>query len=79
LVRLADGRPDGAVSADGLVCGTYVHGLFADEGQRALWLSRLGAAPGPEAYEAVIERVLDRLADHLAAHVDADRLLALAG
>ncbi|KMO37820.1 cobalamin biosynthesis protein CobQ [Methylobacterium tarhaniae] len=78
LVRLADGRPDGAVSADGLVCGTYVHGLFSDERQRALWLGRLGAAPGPEAYEAVIERVLDRLADHLEAHVDCDRLLALA-
>lgn len=78
LLRLADGRRDGAVSADGLVSGTYVHGLFSDEGQRALWLSRLGAAPGPEAYEAVIERVLDGLADHLEAHVDCDRLLALA-
>jgi adenosylcobyric acid synthase len=78
LLRLADGRRDGAVSADGLVCGTYVHGLFSDEGQRALWLSRLGAAPGPEAYEAVIERVLDGLADHLEAHIDCDRLLALA-
>ncbi|MFH6783558.1 MULTISPECIES: cobyric acid synthase [Methylobacterium] len=79
LLRLADGRPDGAVSADGLVCGTYVHGLFAGEAQRALWLGRLGAAPGPEAYEAVIEGVLDRLADHLEAHVACERLLALAG
>lgn len=34
LLRLADGRPDGAVSADGRVSGTYVHGFFADDAQR---------------------------------------------
>ncbi|GJE00204.1 cobyric acid synthase [Methylobacterium isbiliense] len=78
LLRLADGRPDGAVSPDGRVCGTYVHGLFADDRQRALWLARLGAAPGGEAYEAGIEAVLDRLADHLERHVACDRLLAIA-
>ena len=79
LVRLADGRPDGAVSADGRVAGTYVHGLFADDVQRAAWLARLGAAPSGVAYEAGIEAVLDALADHLEAHVACDRLLDLAG
>ena len=47
LLRMADGRPDGAVSPDGLVAGCYVHGLFADDCQRAAWLRRLGAAPAP--------------------------------
>jgi len=79
LVRLADGRPDGAVSADGRVAGTYVHGLFADDVQRAAWLARLGAAPSGVAYEAGIEAVLEALADHLEAHVACDRLLDLAG
>ena len=35
LLRLEDGRIDGAISADGRVAGTYVHGLFADDRQRA--------------------------------------------
>lgn len=77
LLRFADGRPDGAVSADGLVAGTYVHGLFADDRQRAAWLARLGAEAGPESYEAGIEAVLDRFADHLETHLDCDALLAL--
>ncbi|HEX8417506.1 MAG TPA: cobyric acid synthase CobQ, partial [Methylobacterium sp.] len=77
LLRLADGRLDGAVSADGRICGTYVHGLFADDGQRAAWLARLCAASNGEGYEAGIEAVLDRLADHMERHVDCDGLLAL--
>ncbi|MGU3362471.1 cobyric acid synthase [Methylobacterium sp. M6A4_1b] len=77
-IRLADGRSDGAVSADGRVTGTYVHGLFADDRQRGAWLARLGAAPSGLAYEAGIEAVLDRLADHLEAHVACESLHALA-
>ena len=78
LLRLADGRADGAVSADGLVAGTYVHGLFADDRQRAAWLARLGTRSDGASYEAGIERVLDALALHLERHVDCDRLLTLA-
>ncbi len=36
------GRPDGAVSADGLVAGTYVHGLFASDDFRRAYLAKLG-------------------------------------
>ena len=43
FARLADGSPEGAVSADGRVIGTYVHGLFADDRQRAAWLARFAA------------------------------------
>ncbi len=39
LLRLEDGRPDGAVSADGRVAGTYLHGFFAGDAQRAAWLA----------------------------------------
>ena len=42
LLRMADGRPEGAVSADGRVGGAYVHGLFAGDAQRSAWLMRLG-------------------------------------
>ncbi|MCJ2011432.1 cobyric acid synthase [Methylobacterium sp. J-076] len=78
LLRLADGRPDGAVSADGRVSGTYVHGFFADDAQRAAWLARLGARAGGVSYEDGVEAALDRLARHVEAHIDCDRLLTLA-
>ncbi|MCJ2103117.1 cobyric acid synthase [Methylobacterium sp. E-046] len=78
LLRFADGRLDGAVSADGRVAGTYVHGLFAQDAQRAAWLARLGTASEGAGYESGVEAALDGLARHIAAHVECDRLLALA-
>jgi adenosylcobyric acid synthase len=77
FARLADGAAEGAVSADGRIFGTYVHGLFADDRQRAAWLQRFGTRANV-AYDSVIERTLDALAAHLAAHLDLDRLLSLA-
>ena len=78
FARLADGSPEGAVSADGRVIGTYIHGLFADDRQRAAWLARFGAGAANVAYDDLVERTLDALAAHLAAHLDLDRLLKLA-
>jgi adenosylcobyric acid synthase len=76
FATLADGRLDGAVSASGRVSGTYVHGLFADDRQRAAWLERLGGASAGLDYEAGVDRVLDELAAHLEKHIDLDRLLS---
>jgi adenosylcobyric acid synthase len=78
FARLAGGSPEGAISADGRVVGTYVHGLFADDRQRAAWLARFGAGPANIIYEDLVERTLDALAAHLATHLDLDRLLKLA-
>jgi adenosylcobyric acid synthase len=78
FAHLADGTPDGAVSGNGRVIGTYVHGLFADDRQRSAWLSRLGAGPATVAYDELVERTLDRLAKHLATFIDLDRLLSVA-
>jgi adenosylcobyric acid synthase len=78
FARLADGSPEGAVSPDGRVIGTYVHGLFTDDRQRAAWLTRFAAGGAAIAYDDLIERTLDSLAAHLAAHLDLDRLLKLA-
>jgi adenosylcobyric acid synthase len=78
FARLADGAPEGAVSADGRVIGTYIHGLFADDRQRAAWLERCAGGSANIAYEAQVERTLDALAEHLAAHIDLDGLLTLA-
>ena len=74
---VGDGRNDGAVSADGLVTGTYVHGLFADDRQRSRWMQLLGARTSDLAYESLVDDILDRFADHLEAHLDCERLLAI--
>ena len=79
FLHFGDGRPEGAVSADGRVAGCYVHGLFASDAFRAAWLSSLGAQSGSSiAYEALVEQTLDELAAHLAQHIDMEALLKLA-
>jgi adenosylcobyric acid synthase len=78
LVQLDDGRLDGAVSVDGRVAGTYLHGFFAGDVQRAAWLARLGMPASSLAYEALVDETLDALAAHLAAHLDVEKLLSLA-
>lgn len=78
LLRFANGRADGAVSADGAIRACYVHGLFGDEDQRAALLRWIGAEPSALGYEAEVERVLDALAAHLEQHIDLDALLTLA-
>ncbi|MEJ1990748.1 MAG: cobyric acid synthase [Maritimibacter sp.] len=76
-LRIGD-RQEGAVSANGLVSGTYLHGLFSADGFRASWLARLGAETSALGYEDSVERTLDALADHVETHLDLDALLALA-
>jgi adenosylcobyric acid synthase len=78
LLRFADGRNDGAVSANGRIAGCYVHGFFAGDAQRRAFLARLGAPPSDVSYDARIEAALDGVAAHLEAHVDLDLLLRLA-
>jgi adenosylcobyric acid synthase len=77
FARLSGGDDEGAISQGGNVAGSYCHGLFADDRQRARLLAWIGAEPSPLVYEAEIERVLDGLADHLAAHLDIEGLLDL--
>jgi adenosylcobyric acid synthase len=78
FARLADGSPEGAVAADGRVVGTYIHGLFADDRQRAARLKRFAGGAPSVAYDALVDASLDKLAAHLEAHINVDRLLPLA-
>jgi adenosylcobyric acid synthase len=74
---LADGSSEGAISPDGRVIGTYIHGLFVDDRQRSAWLTRFAAGRTTIRYDALVDDTLDRLAAHLAAHIDLDLLLKL--
>ena len=78
FAQLSDGTPEGAMTPDRRVIGTYLHGLFADDRQRAAWLARFAAGVPAIAYEALIDATLDRLAAHLETHINIDRLLTLA-
>ena len=70
------GEAEGAMSADGRVMGTYLHGLFAADPFRRAFLGDV-AQPGLD-YEAGVDATLDALADHLEHHLDVPALLALA-
>lgn len=72
-----DDRTDGAASPDGRILGSYLHGIFASDAFRGMYLSRLGAA-SDLAYEASVEQTLDALADHLEQHFDLEKFLSLA-
>ncbi|MES2698009.1 MAG: cobyric acid synthase [Pseudomonadota bacterium] len=73
-----DGRAEGAVSADGRVTGSYLHGLFASDAFRAAYLHALGIAAPLRSHGASVEAALDALADHVETHLDVPGLLALA-
>ncbi|MDZ4311112.1 MAG: cobyric acid synthase [Cypionkella sp.] len=73
-----DGQPEGAVSANGRVMGSYLHGMFANDAFRAGFLHQIGAAASGLTYGAGVEAVLDALAAHLETHVHVAALLALA-
>ena len=76
LLRMADGREDGAVSPDGRIAGCYVHGLFNLAEQRSGWI---GAPSAGLDQDVAVDAALDGLAADLERHVNADRLLAIAG
>ncbi|WP_035579923.1 cobyric acid synthase [Halomonas sp. TG39a] len=73
-----DGRPEGAVSKDGQIIGTYLHGLFDHPEACQALLKQLGLVNGEESdYQAHRERELDRLADMLEEHIDIEAVIAL--
>ncbi len=75
---VASGGPEGATSPDGRVSGSYLHGMFRDDGFRAAFLRSLGQEPSGLSHAATVDGTLDDLARHMEAHLDLDAILALA-
>lgn len=73
-----DGRGDGAVSPDGRVIGTYLHGLFSSDPFRRAFLRRLGVEPGLQNHRDNVDAALDAIAERLEAALDIEAILALA-
>jgi adenosylcobyric acid synthase len=75
-LRLDDGRVDGALSTDGQILGTYVHGLFEDASGCAALLRWAGLNdPLPHDHALRREKMLDRLADAVERSLDIAKLL----
>jgi adenosylcobyric acid synthase len=69
---------EGAISADGRISGSYLHGMFRSDAFRRAWLAGFGAQAGDVAYSTTIEATLDDLADWMEMHLDVDGILKLA-
>ncbi len=73
---------DGAVSADGRVCGSYLHGLFDAAAFRNHFLRTFDPACGvddPEQAAGFKQRQYDLLADHFEEHLDVEFLAGCLG
>ncbi len=71
------GQPEGARDTTGRVEGSYLHGMFTDDGFRAAWLAGFGVT-AQTGYAQGVEDTLDALAAHVEAHLDVAELIALA-
>jgi len=80
-------RDDGAMREDGVVWGTYIHGVFDQPEFRRQWLNRARARKKippleVETSQAVSERLvhaLDRWADHVGSSINLELILAALG
>jgi adenosylcobyric acid synthase len=75
---ILNGEPEGAVSNDGRVQGSYLHGMFTSDGFRKAYLMQMGIPATDQSYRAQVEIVLDAFTDHIEQHLDIEGLLALA-
>lgn len=79
-VCLTDGRTDGAISDDGQVMGTYLHGLFESPAACSALLRWVGLREVQSIdYHALRERDIERLADQVEAYLDTEKLRSLCG
>jgi adenosylcobyric acid synthase len=72
---------DGAVSPDGRVFGTYLHGIFDNDEFRNAFLNRLRMEKGLRPVNDIraVADPYDLLAEHLERHLDMERVLAICG
>jgi adenosylcobyric acid synthase len=76
---------DGAVSLDGRVWGTYIHGILHNDDFRRAWLNQIRTHKGLNPisqglrYKERREAAFDRLAEHVRAHLDMKRIYEMMG
>jgi adenosylcobyric acid synthase len=75
---MLNGSPEGALSPDRRVHGSYLHGVFASDAFRKAFLAQLDIPAADQPYRARIEVALDALAGHIETHLDVEGIFALA-
>ncbi len=71
LLKLADNRFDGAINDNGKIWGTYLHGVFDEDGFRHAFLKQVASLQGkPSSFKKINkEQFREQEFDHLARHV----------
>ncbi len=85
--REGESQVDGAISSDGWVWGTYIHGVFDQPRFRRSWLNRIRQRKGLPALDVSVSQsvsrrmstALDRWAEHVAQHVNVPHILSYLG
>jgi adenosylcobyric acid synthase len=74
---LEGARPDGAISEDKRIFGTYIHGIFEEPDACAALLRWAGLRePQKIDYRMVREQAIERLADTVEGHLNMDKILS---
>lgn len=85
LTRQTEGEPnachpDGVISPDGKLWGTYIHGILHNDDFRRSWLNQLRLAKGWQAVAGSLrfqqrrEAAFERLAEHVRNHLDLTKI-----
>ncbi len=85
--RRSEKEYDGACRADGLVWGTYIHGVFDQPEFRREWLNHVRGRKKlsplnvemSESVSARLGEALDHWADHMNLHINVERIVSLLG
>ena len=70
-------RQVSAMSADGRILGSYIHGMFSEDRFRADFLAQLGVR-SEISFDAEVDAALDAVAAQVASEWDLDHILAMA-
>lgn len=84
VLTLDNGNADGAASSDGKVWGTYLHGIFDDDGFRRWFIDKLRSEKGIDPLGRVtttydLEPAFDRLAEIVRESMDIDKIYEIIG
>lgn len=84
FIKLSDGNLDGGMSENGLIFGTYLHGVFDHKAFRETILNGLRDKKNlirkeAKAYDELKEEAYDALATLVRNHIDIDKIKEIAG